>query len=52
MAKPHITICLPREYIEWLEKKVDAHDYGSISHGITQLIRDEINREEGRMKNE
>jgi len=51
MAKSHITVRLPPEYIEWLEKKVKAHDYGSVSHGITQLIRDQIRREEGK-KNE
>ena len=50
MTKDHITVCLPPEYMEWLEKKVEAHDYGSISHGITQLIRDEIRREEGKEK--
>jgi Arc/MetJ-type ribon-helix-helix transcriptional regulator len=51
MTKEHITVSLPPEYVKWLEKKVEAHDYGSISHGITQLIRDEIRREEGK-KNE
>ena len=51
MKKDHITVHLPPEYIEWLEKKVEAHDYGSISHGITQLVRDAIRREEGK-KNE
>lgn len=45
MTKTHITVSLPLEYVKWLEKKVEAHDYGSISHGITQLIRDEIRRE-------
>ena len=48
MAKDHITVSLPPEYVEWLEKKVEAHDYGSVSHGITQLIRDEIRRAEGK----
>ena len=51
MTKNHITVRLPPEYIEWLDKKVASHDYGSVSHGITQLIRDEIRREEGK-KNE
>lgn len=51
MAKGHLNITLPPEYRAWLEKKVKAHDYGSVSHGITQLIRDEIRREEGK-KNE
>jgi len=46
MVKKQITITLPVEYLEWLEKKVQSHDYGSVSHGITILIRDEINREE------
>lgn len=46
MLKKPITITLPVEYLEWLDKKVQSHDYGSISHGITLLIRDEINREE------
>jgi Arc/MetJ-type ribon-helix-helix transcriptional regulator len=45
MAKDRITVTLPPEYIKWLEEKVEAHDYGSISHGITQLIRDAIKRE-------
>ena len=45
MTKSNITISLPPEYLKWLEKKVEAHDYGSVSHGITQLIRDEIRRE-------
>jgi Arc/MetJ-type ribon-helix-helix transcriptional regulator len=51
MARTHITVSLPPEYLEWLEKKVETLDYGSISHGIAQLIRDEIKREEGK-KNE
>lgn len=51
MTKKPITVSLPTEYIKWLEEKVQVHDYGSISHGITQLIRNEINREETR-KNE
>lgn len=51
MKDAHITAVVPPEYKEWLLKKVEAHDYGSISHGITQLIRDEIRREKGK-KNE
>jgi Arc/MetJ-type ribon-helix-helix transcriptional regulator len=51
MAKKAISITLPIEYYKWLEKKVQSHDYGSISHGITLLIRNEINRE-GAHKNE
>lgn len=46
MRKKPITITLPPEYVKWLEKKVQSHDYGSVSHGITLLIRNEINREE------
>ncbi len=45
MEKKSITLTLPVEYLEWLEKKVQSHDYGNISHGITMLIRDEIKRE-------
>lgn len=50
--KDQICVTLPKEYKEWLEKKVKAHDYGSISHGITQLIRDEMKREGSRKENE
>jgi Arc/MetJ-type ribon-helix-helix transcriptional regulator len=50
MTKGRISLTLPPEYIEWLDKKVATHDYGSVSHGITQLIRDEIKREEERKK--
>jgi Arc/MetJ-type ribon-helix-helix transcriptional regulator len=32
--------------MNWLQKKVDDGDYGSISHGISQLIRDAIRQEE------
>jgi Arc/MetJ-type ribon-helix-helix transcriptional regulator len=50
MTKGHVNITLPPEYIKWLEKKVVAHDYGSVSHGITKLIRDEMRREEEKKK--
>jgi Arc/MetJ-type ribon-helix-helix transcriptional regulator len=52
MTKPSICVTLPKEYKEWLEKKVKKQDYGSISHGITQLIRDQISREGSAKKNE
>jgi Arc/MetJ-type ribon-helix-helix transcriptional regulator len=51
MAKPHISITLPAEYKAWLEKKVRKQDYGSVSHGITVLIRNEM-KKEGIIKDE
>lgn len=52
MTKDHITVSLPPECLEWLEKKVENHDYGSVSHGITKLIFDQISRERSEKKNE
>jgi Arc/MetJ-type ribon-helix-helix transcriptional regulator len=51
MTKEHITVSLPPEYIVWLEKKVRNQDYGSISHGVAVLIRDEM-KKEGVVKDE
>ncbi len=51
MTKEHITVCLPPEYKEWLEKKVRKQDYGSISHGVAVLIRNEM-KKEGLLKDE
>jgi len=45
MTKDHITVSLPTEYVEWLQKKVKNQDYGSISHGITVLVRNEMKKE-------
>jgi len=51
MAKDQICVTLPKEYKEWLEKKVRNEAYGSISHGICFLIRNEM-KKEGLIKDE
>jgi Arc/MetJ-type ribon-helix-helix transcriptional regulator len=51
MTKDHITVSLPPDYIEWLEKKVRNKVYGSNSHGIAVLIRNEM-KKEGLIKDE
>ena len=51
MTKGHITVSLPPEYIEWLEKKVRNQVYGSTSHGVAVLIRNEM-KKEGLIKDE
>jgi Arc/MetJ-type ribon-helix-helix transcriptional regulator len=51
MTKGRISLSLPPEDIEWLEKKVRNQDYGSISHGVAVCIRNEMKRE-GLIKDE
>jgi Fe-S oxidoreductase len=51
MTKPSICATIEKEYKEWLRKKVRNKDYGSISHGIEVLIRNEM-KKEGLVKDE
>ena len=45
MTKPQICVTLPKEYKEWLDKKVKNEVFGSYSHGIAVLIRNELKKE-------
>jgi Arc/MetJ-type ribon-helix-helix transcriptional regulator len=51
VAKPQICVTLEKEYREWLEKKVRNKVYGSLSHAVTVLIRNEM-KKEGLIKDE
>lgn len=51
MPKPTICVTVEKEYKEWLEKKVKNKVYGSNSHAIEVLIRNEM-KKEGLIKDE
>lgn len=51
MTKPQICVTIEKEYKEWLEKKVKNKVYGSNSHAIEVLIRNEM-KKEGLIKDE
>lgn len=36
--KPYITVTLPPELIEYLEKKVESRDFANVSHGVELCI--------------
>ena len=45
MARIPISITLPKECVEWLDKKVESRIYANRSHAIEVLILEAIKRE-------
>jgi metal-responsive CopG/Arc/MetJ family transcriptional regulator len=42
MPKERISITIRKEFLEWIDKKVDDLTYASRSHAIESLIADKI----------
>jgi metal-responsive CopG/Arc/MetJ family transcriptional regulator len=40
------TVTLPRQCVEWLDKKVNSRFYYSRNHGIEVCMRNEMKKEE------
>lgn len=40
-----ISVTLPKEVVEWLDKKVESRIYANRSHAIEVLVLDAIKRE-------
>jgi len=45
MPRERISITLPKECVEWLDKKVEARKYFSRSHAIEVLILEAMKKE-------
>lgn len=45
VIRERLSITLPKECVEWLDKKVEDREYFSRSHGLELLILNEIKRE-------
>jgi len=46
MARERISITLPKECVEWIDKQVEARKYFSRSHAIEVLILNEMQKNE------
>lgn len=47
MAKVRISVTLPREIVEWIDRKVKERVYANRSHAIEAIVLEKIRREEG-----
>ena len=45
MVRERVSITLPKECVEWLDKKVESRIYANRSHAIEVLILEAIKRE-------
>jgi len=46
VSREHVSITLPKEYVEWLDKQVQDRKYFSRSHAIEILILQIIKKTE------
>ena len=45
MVRERVSITLPRELLEWIDKKIEARIYANRSHAIEVLILEAMKRE-------
>ncbi|MEM5867891.1 MAG: ribbon-helix-helix domain-containing protein [Candidatus Aenigmatarchaeota archaeon] len=45
MVRERVSITLPKELLEWIDKKVEARIYANRSHAIEVLILEAMKRE-------
>ena len=45
MVRERVSITLPKECVEWLDRKVESRIYANRSHAIEVLILEAIKRE-------
>jgi metal-responsive CopG/Arc/MetJ family transcriptional regulator len=45
MVRERVSITLPKELLEWIDKKIEARTYANRSHAIEVLILEAMKRE-------
>ncbi len=45
MVRERVSITLPKELLEWIDKKIESRTYANRSHAIEVLILEAIKRE-------
>ncbi len=45
MVRERVSITLPKELLEWIDKKIEARIYANRSHAIEVLILEAMKRE-------
>ena len=46
MVRDRVSITLPKECIEWVDRKVEARTYHNRSHALEVLILEKMSKEE------
>ena len=46
MPKKRVSLTLPDDCVEWVDRKVEARTYATRSHAIEVLIRNEMKKKE------
>jgi len=47
MVRERVSITLPKEIVEWIDKKIQSRIYANRSHAIEVIILEAIKREKG-----